>query len=309
LKKKRAKEIYSLGELQSWRELTRGIDPPIRLGVFGDPVAHSLSPQMQNAALKHHKIDMQYAAFQISPNELGDALKLVRELDFAGLNLTVPHKIAALAHVDDVDSAARKTGAVNVVANRSGKLLGFNTDGLGFSRALREEFAVDLRDLRVLLLGAGGAARAIAMQCALENCERLVIANRTGDKAKQLADRLSEFFSGPKVLGPVPRLQAIPWEEAAFRFQIANIDLIVNATPLGLNRTDPPPLAAHLLAPHLFVYDTVYARSQRPFVAAALAAGARAANGLSMLLHQGVLAFQLWCEREAPVAAMRAALS
>ena len=309
MKKKRAKEIYSLGELQSWRELTRGIDPPIRLGVFGDPVAHSLSPQMQNAALKHHKIDMQYAAFQISPNELGDALKLVRELDFAGLNLTVPHKIAALAHVDDVDSAARKTGAVNVVANRSGKLLGFNTDGLGFSRALREEFAVDLRDLRVLLLGAGGAARAIAMQCALENCERLVIANRTGDKAKQLADRLSEFFSGPKVLGPVPRLQAIPWEEAAFRFQIANIDLIVNATPLGLNRTDPPPLAAHLLAPHLFVYDTVYARSQRPFVAAALAAGARAANGLSMLLHQGVLAFQLWCEREAPVAAMRAALS
>jgi len=309
LKKKRAKEIYSLGELQSWREVTRGIDPPIRLGVFGDPVAHSLSPQMQNAALKHHKIDMQYAAFQISPNELGDALKLVRELDFAGLNLTVPHKIAALAHVDDVDSAARKTGAVNVVANRSGKLLGFNTDGLGFSRALREEFAVDLRDLRVLLLGAGGAARAIAMQCALENCERLVIANRTGDKAKQLADRLSEFFSGPKVLGPVPRLQAIPWEEAAFRFQIANIDLIVNATPLGLNRTDPPPLAAHLLAPHLFVYDTVYARSQRPFVAAALAAGARAANGLSMLLHQGVLAFQLWCEREAPVAAMRAALS
>ncbi|PYL08635.1 MAG: shikimate dehydrogenase [Verrucomicrobia bacterium] len=309
MKKKRAKEIYSLGELQSWREVTRGIDPPIRLGVFGDPVAHSLSPQMQNAALKHHKIDMQYAAFQISPNELDDALKLVRELDFAGLNLTVPHKIAALAHVHDVDSAARKTGAVNVVANRSGKLLGFNTDGLGFSRALREEFAVDLRDLRVLLLGAGGAARAIAMQCALENCERLVIANRTGDKAKQLADRLSEFFSGPKVLGPVPRLQAIPWEEAAFRFQIANIDLIVNATPLGLNRTDPPPLAAHLLAPHLFVYDTVYARSQRPFVAAALAAGARAANGLSMLLHQGVLAFQLWCEREAPVAAMRAALS
>ena len=309
MKKTRAKEIYSLGELQSWREVTRGIDPPIRLGVFGDPVSHSLSPQMQNAALKHHKIDMRYAAFQISPNELGDALKLARELDFVGLNLTVPHKIAAVEQVDDVDPAARKTGAVNVVANRSGKLLGFNTDGPGFSRALREEFAVDLRDLRVLLLGAGGAARAIAMQCALENCERLVIVNRTGDKAKQLADRLSEFFSGPKVLGPVPRLQAIPWEEAAFRFQIANIDLIVNATPLGLNRTDPPPLAAHLLAPHLFVYDTVYARSQTPFVAAALAAGARAANGLSMLLQQGVLAFQIWCEREAPVAAMRAALS
>jgi shikimate dehydrogenase len=106
----------------------------------------------------------------------------------------------------------------------------------------------------------------------------------------------------------VPRLQAIPSEEAAFRFQIANIDLIVNATPLGLNRADPSPVAAHLLAPHLFVYDTVYAPSQTPFVAAARAAGARAAHGLSMLLHQGALAFQIWCEREAPVAAMRAAL-
>src|SRR5205823_12795627 len=110
---------------------------------------------------------------------------------------------------------------------------GCSTDGLGFSRASRDDFAVDLRDLRVLLLGAGGAGRAIAMQCALENCERLVIANRTFDKAKALADRLNEFFTGPKVFGPVPRLLPIPWEEAAFRFQIANIDLIVNATPVG----------------------------------------------------------------------------
>jgi shikimate dehydrogenase len=307
-RKSRAKEVYSFEDLQNWREVTGHVSPPIRLGVFGHPVAHSLSPRMQNAALKGCKIDMQYAAFQIAPEELREALGSIRESDFAGLNLTVPHKITALEHVDDVDPAAQKIGAINLVANRRQKLVGFNTDGLGFSRAIREEFAVDLRDLRVMLLGAGGAARAIAMQCALENCERLVLANRTFDTAKELADRLSEFFAGPKVLGPVPRLQAIPWEESALRFQIANIDLIVNATPVGLNRTDPPPLPEHLLAPHLLVYDTVYRPDRTQFVAAAAGAGARAANGLSMLLHQGALAFQIWFERAAPIDTMRAAL-
>jgi shikimate dehydrogenase len=308
-KKKRAREVYTLVDLQKWQDVAGNIDPPIRLGVFGDPVAHSLSPQMQNAALKHHKIDMQHARFQISPDELGGALKLIRELDFVGLNLTVPHKIAALDHVAQVDPAARKVGAINVIAIQNGKATGFNTDGLGFSRAIREEFVVDLRDLRVMVLGAGGAGRAIARQCAMENCERLVIVNRTFDKAKQLADQLGEFFAGPKVLGPVARLQAVPWEESAFRFQVANIDLIVNATPLGLSRTDSPPLPARLLAPHLMIYDTVYARGQTPFVAAASEAGARGASGLSMLLHQGALAFQIWFERQAPLEAMRAALA
>jgi shikimate dehydrogenase len=308
MKRQRANELYTLPDLQNWREVTRSVQPPIRVGVFGDPVAQSLSPLMQNAALKHCKIDMQYAAFQIAPNELAPALKLIGQLAFVGVNLTVPHKIAALDVVDDVDPAASKIGAINVVAAREGKLIGFNTDGLGFSRAIHDDFADDLRYLRVLLLGAGGAGHAIAMQCALENCERLVIASRDFDNAKQLADRLGEFLTGRKVFGPVPRLLPIPWDEAAFRFQIANIDLIVNATPLGLNRADPPPLPAHLIAPHLFVYDTVYTRGQTPFVAAALTAGAHAANGLSMLLHQGALAFQIWFEREAPIEVMRDAL-
>ena len=140
------------------------------------------------------------------------------------------------------------------------------------------------------------------------NCERLVIANRTFEKAKALAEELRDFFAGPKVLGPVPRLQAVPWEEAAFRFQIANLDLIVNATPLGLNRADASPLPARLLAPHLMIYDTVYSNHRTPFVSAALEAGARAANGLSMLLHQGALAFEIWFGRDAPIDAMRKAL-
>ncbi len=305
MKKTRAKEIYTLDDLRQWHE----VDPPIRLGVIGDPVAHSLSPQMQNVALNQCKIDMQYSRFQISPAELSDALQLMRELGFVGLNLTVPHKIAALAYLDEIDQNARRAGATNTIKINDGKLSGFNTDGKGFSRAIREEFAVDLRDLRVMVLGAGGAARAIALQCAREDCERLVLANRTLEKATKMADELRDFFVGPRVLGPVARLQAIPWEESAFRFQIANVDLVVNATPLGLNRADPSPIPARLLAPHLMVYDTIYVSGQTPLVSAAIEAGARGANGLSMLLHQGALAFEIWFGREAPVGVMRSALT
>jgi shikimate dehydrogenase len=306
MKKKRAsaKSVYALADLQSWRE----VNPSIRLGVFGDPVAHSLSPQIQNAALKHGKIDMQYARFHILANELPEALARARELQFVGLNLTIPHKVAAAELVDRLDDDAKQIGAINVVKIDQAKTHGFNTDGRGFARAIREEFSVDLRDLRVMILGAGGAARAIALECAKSRCERLVIANGTFDKGDRLAEKLRTFFQGPKVFGPVPRLQAIRWEETAFQIQIANIDLIVNATPVGLNRGDPPPLSSRLLAPHLMVYDTIYSAERTPLVSAAIEAGARAANGLSMLLHQGALAFEIWFERAAPIDVMRNAL-
>jgi len=271
-------------------------------------VAHSLSPQTQNAALKACKIDMQYARFQISPDELQSALDLIRELNFVGVNLTTPHKIAASKLMDEIDDNVRRIGAINTVKVDNAKLRGYNTDGKGFARAVRQEFAVDLRDLRVMILGAGGAARAIALQCARENCERLVITNRTFATAQKLAEELREYFAGPRVLGPVPRLQPIPWEEAAIRFQIAHLDLVVNATPVGLKRSDPSPIPARLLAPHLMVYDTVYREGRTPFVSAAIEAGARAANGLAMLLYQGALAFEVWFEREAPIKAMREAL-
>jgi len=303
-KRKPPKSVYTLADLKKGID----IDPPIRLGVFGDPVEHSLSPQMQNAALKHCKIDIQYARFHILPNELREALDLVRKKEFVGINLTIPHKVAAIELADRCDDDVKRIGAANVIKIEAGKLRGFNTDGRGFSRAVREEFSVDLRDMRVLVLGAGGAARAIARQCAKENCERLVIANGTFEKGQQLADSLRNFFEGPRVLGPVARLQAIPWEERAFQFQIANVDLIVNATPVGLNRGDPSPIPSRLLAPHLMVYDTIYSAKRTPLVSAAIEAGARGANGLSMLLHQGALAFESWFPREAPIEVMRKAL-
>src|SRR6266699_7325407 len=156
MKRKHTTERYTLADLDNWRETTRGVKPPIRVGVFGDPVAHSLSPQMQNAALRACKIDMQYARFHVRANELRSALLSLRKLDFIGINLTVPHKIAAFAQIDEVDERARPAGAVNTIRVRDKKLIGSNTDGEGFLRAIRTEFSVDVRDLRVLIVGAGG---------------------------------------------------------------------------------------------------------------------------------------------------------
>jgi shikimate dehydrogenase len=301
---------YTLADLERWGEITRDVDPPIRLGVFGDPVAHSLSPQMQNAALRAFEINIQYARFHIRANELPSALQFIRELDFVGINLTVPHKIAGLTQIDVADESASRCGAVNTLRLHEDKLIGTNTDAEGFSRAVRSEFSIDLRDLRVMILGAGGGTgHAIAWQCALENCERLVLVNRTSAKTSALAERLRRFFAEPRVLAPVARLEAVRWDETAVRAQLADIDLIVNATPLGMNPSDPAPIPARLLAPHHIIFDCVYRPSKTALLRAADEAGARGANGLSMLLHQGALSFSIWFNREAPLEAMRSAIA
>jgi shikimate dehydrogenase len=304
------KTSYELSDLENWGKVSAELPSPIRLGVLGYPVAHSLSRQMQNAALEASGLAMQYARFQISPNELTAALRLMREHDFIGINLTLPHKIAAVALLDEVDEQAQKIGAVNTVSFRGGRSLGYNTDSEGFSRALREEFSVDLGDLRVLLLGAGGGAgRAIAWQCAWAKCERLVLVSRTLATAHAFAHELADSFSGPRVFGPEARLEALPSEDRALRAAIARTDLVVNATPLGLHFSDPLPIGRALLAPHLMVYDLIPGPARTPLLAAAVEAGARVADGRAMLLHQGALAFERWFDRPAPIAAMRAALS
>ena len=301
---------HTLADLERWSEIACDIDPPIRLGVFGDPVAHSLSPQMQNAALGAFELKMQYARFHIRINELRAALHFLRELNFVGINLTVPHKIAGLEQIDAVDESASRCGAVNTVRLHDKKLIGSNTDSEGFSRAIRSEFSIDLRDLRVMVLGAGGGTgHAIAWQCALENCERLVLVNRTPEKTSTLVQRLRPFFVEPRVLGPVARFEGVPWNESAVRAQLPDIDLIVNATPLGMNPSDPAPIPARLLLPHHIVFDCVYHPAKTALLRAADEAGARGANGLSMLLHQGALSFSIWFNREAPIQAMRSAIA
>jgi len=195
------------------------------------------------------------------------------------------------------------------VVVRDGKLVGYSTDGPGLARAIRADFGAELRDLRVLILGAGGGAgRAIAVQCATEGSRRLVLVNRTFEKAAALAAELKPDFAAPGEPGGMPRLEAIAWSEEAMSGQMAEIDLIINATPLGMHGAAASPIPARLLRPGQMVYDAVYGAGRTALLAAAEEAGARCADGSSMLLHQGALAFEIWFGRPAPLEEMRRAL-
>lgn len=305
-----AKDVYNIEDLRIWQQVVGGIQPPPRLSVFGDPIDHSLSPQMHNPGLVEAGIDAQYVRLHIKPDQLKDALQELKTQNFIGTNLTIPHKQAAIEFMDEIDETARHIGAVNTVLVDNDQLIGFNSDGPGFARAIREEFSVDLHDMRIMILGAGGGAgRAVAVQAAMDHCERLVLVNRTVDKAEALANELQPFFKEARVAGPMERLEAISMDETALATQMDHIDLIVNATSLGMKRTDPEPLPATLIQPHQFVYDMVYNPAQTHLITKAENAGARAANGLSMLLHQGVISFEYWFNRTAPLEAMRKGLT
>lgn len=302
------KEVYTLDDLRNWPAATEGENPPLRLAVFGDPIAHSLSPQMHNAALEALGINARYCRLHIPLADLKEALGLVRQHGFIGVNLTIPHKLDALNLVDEVDSDARRLGAVNTVVVDAGQLLGFNTDGPGIARTVRAEFDVDLGDLRVMVLGAGGGAgRAAAVQCALSKCQRLVLVNRTEEKLEPLKEELQRYFRADAVTVSPP-LVTIPWEEADLARELPQVDLIINASSVGMKRTDPSPLPGHLIEAHHLVYDMVYGKGTTKLSAAARESGARFADGLAMLLYQGALSFEHWFQRPAPVPVMKDAL-
>ncbi len=301
--------VLTATDLITNSDALRSIEPAAKLAVFGDPVAHSKSPAMHNAALKALEIDASYVAIHVKPEELSDALRALPKRGFLGANLTIPHKAAAFDLIDDIDSSARELGVVNTILVEDERLVGFNTDGQGLVRAIRDQFSVDVKDLRILLFGAGGGAgRAIAKQCALEKCERLVLVNRTVEKAETLRDELAPLFHSDRLEGPVDRLEAISHEVEALRRQLDYVDLIINASSLGMRRSDPPLLPASLLTPNLMVFDTVYSSGDSRLLEDARAAGARGANGLSMLLHQGALSLEIWLNRTAPLSVMRRAL-
>jgi shikimate dehydrogenase len=304
-------EVYTLADLGNWAEATRGLEYPARLAVIGDPVAHSRSPQMHNPALRAAGIDACYVRLHLRPEELLEGIAGMKEAGFFGFNVTIPHKSAVFDAVDDMSETARRVGAVNTVAIEGGSLTGHNTDAPGLRRAVREAFSMDLRDLRVMIIGAGGGAgRGAAVQCAMDHCERLVLVNRTVEKARELAAELRDAFHEPDRLeGPADRLVAIPWEERAMERELGQIDLIINATSLGMKRTDAEVLSRRLIQPHHLVYDMVYSPARTRLMAEAEEEGAKAANGLGMLLWQGALAFEFWFNQPAPVQAMRAGLA
>ncbi|HUF61461.1 MAG TPA: shikimate dehydrogenase [Verrucomicrobiales bacterium] len=296
------REVWTVSDLRGWTaEPMEGPDRPI-LSVFGDPVAHSLSPPMMNPALRECGIEGRYVRIRVKAGEFEEALRLLPSAGFAGTNVTIPHKFAALRAVDEVDALAVTLGAVNTVRIEGGGLWGSNSDGPGFLRALRECFGLEARDLRILLLGAGGGAgRAVAIQCALERCRRLVLVNRTAAKAENLGREL-------RALVPGMEPESAAWSDEALREALGEIDLIVNATSLGMDRADPSLVPAEALGSEHCVFDMVYRPLRTRLVGDAERRGARAINGLSMLLHQGVISFETWFGREAPLETMRSGL-
>lgn len=299
------KAFYTVADLADWPELA----PPGKLAIFGDPVAHSLSPQLHNPALQACGIDAQYVRIQVATHEFAAALDAVRNLGFHGVNCTIPHKLAALEACDHTDALAARLGAVNTIVFDENQTFGSNSDGPGFLRAVREAFGIDLGDLRVLILGAGGGAgRAVAIQCALEGPERLVLVNRTREKAESLRAEIAPYLHDEHIHAAAQRLQVADWSTEALAPLLGDIDLIINATSVGMKRGDPALLPGHLLQPHHMVYDMIYSPARTRLLADAESAGARAANGLSMLLHQGAISFETWFNREAPLDTMRQGL-
>jgi shikimate dehydrogenase len=295
--------VYTLADLQAWESVTAEENPPLRLAVVGDPVAHSASPQMHNAALAACGIEVRYCRLHIRPDELKDALRLLPEKRFLGVNCTIPHKADVLTSVDEVDEGARAAGGVNTVCVcADGRLRGSSTDGPGLARAVREQFGIELSEVRVLVLGAGGGAgRAVAMQCALSGAPRLTLVNRSVQKLQPLYEALEAFY-------PRESLAIASWGDTALSAALEASDLVVNCSALGMQPGDASPIPASLLSSRHLLYDTIYTAGQTPLMLAAEAAGARSANGLSMLLHQGALSFEHWFQRPAPVEVMRAAL-
>jgi shikimate dehydrogenase len=295
--------VYTLHDLTSRELLDAGSAKPARLAVLGYPIAHSASPRMQQAALDAAGINARYVRIEVAPGRVGEALARMRALGFIGCNVTVPHKIDVMAACDVVDAAAQTLGAVNAVSFEAEHTRGFNTDGPGFVRAIAEEFGVALAGLNVVILGAGGGAgQALAAQCAMEGVARLVIINRTLEKLGPLALRL-------RGLAPGCEIMALPFDAPALAQTCLAADLIVNASSVGLLPGDPSILPEACLKPAHRVYDCIYQPARTLLLEQAAGKGCRTANGRSMLIHQGALAFQHWFPQCEPLVVMQAALA
>jgi shikimate dehydrogenase len=279
-------------------ERARLFGVPKLFAVLGDPVDHSLSPAMHEAGYKARRLAHVYLRHRVTQAELGAALDDARRLRMGGLNLTVPLKETALSLVDGLTPAARRIGAVNTVVPRpGGRLIGDNTDGLGFVRSLRG--LVRVRGARVLVIGAGGSARAVGVALADAGVARLTLVNRTQSRAEALAVRLAEAGATD--------VEVATFDMLSTGEILVDTDVVVNTTSAGLEGAALPLHVGATPRTTLFV-DLLYGARPTPFVAAARRAGRRALDGSGMLLHQGALAFERWLGGRAPLAAMESAL-
>lgn len=280
------------------------------IALLGWPVRHSVSPQFQNAALKVMGTNALYLAFGVPPEQLADAFRGLRALGALGANVTIPHKEAAYALCDWCAPEARLIEAVNTVRFHDGRALGYNTDCYGIAAALADE-GVRFHDAHVVVLGAGGAARAIVAQAMLDGAATLAIVNRTLRRGEHV---LARIVKNCRQLGKEERAHALPKCQVLGYDEIkpvlADATIVINATSVGLREADALLFDPALLNPHTFVYDTIYNPAQTRLLIEARQNGCvKTANGLGMLLHQGARALEIWFERPAPLALMRKELA
>jgi len=267
-------------------------------GVIGDPIEHSLSPIMHNAAFEARKLDFVFLAFRVKSTEVGNAVAGMRALNIRGLNVTMPHKSSVINHLDRVDLSAQIVNSVNTILNEENLLFGFNTDGVGALKALREN-GVEPKGRKVLLLGAGGAARAIAYTLAKE-ADELAVLNRTVKQARELAKLLEKSLNKKVIAGSL--------SPGDIQRNIEDSDILVNATSVGMKpKPDESPVATKALRSNLAVMDIVYNPMETKLAKDAKAAGAQVISGVEMLIYQGAASFEIWTGKSAPVEVMREA--
>ncbi|QTH46635.1 shikimate dehydrogenase [Cohnella sp. LGH] len=263
-------------------------------GVIGDPIRHSKSPIMLNRAFRETGVNGVYAAFHVTPERLEQAIAGVRGLGFRGLNVTIPHKVEVMQFLDEISEGAQAIGAVNTIVNENGRLIGYNTDGIGYVRSLKEEAEPDLSGKTIVVLGAGGAARGILWALAQEGPAAIFVANRTEAKAVELAG------SFPSAM----RISAVPGN--GLQSVVAEADVVVNTTSVGMSpNVDALPIDPAWLKPGAVASDLIYNPLKTAFLSRAEERGCRIHGGLGMFVYQGAYAFEYWTGKPAPIAAMR----
>ena len=286
----------------SERRPETGHTMPQRVGIIGYPIGHSLSPVLQQVAFDHHGIAASYQAWQVTPDEVPDFVRGLRETGTLGCNVTVPHKETVIPFLDQVDAWASRAGAVNTIVNRDGRLEGYNTDGIGFLRALKEDAGVSATGKRILIVGAGGAAKGVCLALAGESPDSITIANRTLERAEALAALLQ---------GHGAPASAISLEDPTLHDAARQADIVVNCTTVGMTHgpaEEASPLSRHQLSTVGLVYDLVYNPPQTPLLREAESVGVATLGGLPMLVYQGAASFELWTGLIAPVSLMAEAV-
>jgi len=270
------------------------------VALLGYPLGHSLSPIFQQAAFDYYQMDVRYKLWEVSPEDLNQEVNSLREPSYPGANVTIPHKQSVIPLMDDLDMLASEIGAVNTIVNRSGRLVGYNTDASGFTKALRQEGGFEPQGKSVVLLGAGGVARAVGFALAKSGVCSIEIAE------KLMPENAIDLKSSLESLGGI-QVSIIKWDDALISAAISHCDLLVNCTPMGMKHSPDElhsPVSAEIIPTAAFVYDVVYNPAETALLREAKRAGAATLGGLSMLVYQGAVSFELWTGREAPVELM-----